>query len=80
VTKQILGVTLADNAKARSLRPDGAYRRLAPKRGQKTFRSQFEFIGLSLQTDETRSEPVDGKTRFPKVKVAPRPAELDRGR
>jgi polyphosphate kinase len=80
LTKQVLGVTLADNVKARTLRADGEYRLLAAKKGQKSLRSQFEFIRLSLQTDETRSEPIDGKARFAKVKVAPRPAQLERGR
>ena len=71
--RRVLGVTLADNEKARILGPDGLYQRLVAGAGQKACRSQFEFVRLAAESAETIARPVDGRTRFPKVKLAPRP-------
>lgn len=46
----ILRTTLADNAKARELLPDGSYRRVIPAEGQPVVRSQMRFL-------EQASEP-----------------------
>ncbi|HEY5914625.1 MAG TPA: polyphosphate kinase 1 [Verrucomicrobiae bacterium] len=73
VIKQILGITLADNKKARILGPDGSYQQLVPGAGRKACRSQFEFVRLAAESADTAARPVDGRTRFPKVKLAPRP-------
>ncbi|MBW8863683.1 MAG: polyphosphate kinase 1, partial [Verrucomicrobia bacterium] len=47
VIREILGVTLADNAKARFLGADGIYRRTKIVNGEKVRRSQLEFITLA---------------------------------
>ncbi len=73
IIREVLGVSLADNRKARGLRPDGSYRRVPPAAGEKPCRSQFEFIRLAAEPEAT-PRPVDGKTRYPKVRLAPRPA------
>ncbi len=73
IIREVLGVSLADNRKARGLRPDGSYRRVPPGAGEKPCRSQFEFIRLAAEP-EAAPRPVDGKTRYPKVRLAPRPA------
>jgi polyphosphate kinase len=44
-----LKTTLADNVKARELRPDGSYLRLAPADGQPRVRSQSRFLELSTE-------------------------------
>jgi polyphosphate kinase len=48
VVREILGVTLADNTKARFLGPDGVYRRAKTAAGEKSHRSQTEFIALAV--------------------------------
>ena len=44
---EILKTSLADNAKARELLPDGTYRRLKPKDGEPVLRSQHRFLELA---------------------------------
>jgi polyphosphate kinase len=58
----ILRTTLADNAKARELLPDGRYHRLKPAEGQPLVRSQLRFL-------EQASEPPPP----PPVAVTPKP-------
>jgi polyphosphate kinase len=71
---EILPVSLADNVKARVLQPDGSHERAAMSRNEKPRRSQFDFMELAQQdTDELHRKPIDGKTRFPQVKLAPSP-------
>ena len=53
---EVLNVTLADNVKARLLKPDGSYRRLKPGPRQKPLRSQFEFIRLANAHQGGRTE------------------------
>ena len=54
VVDGILGVLLADNAKARELQPDGAYRRVKPPGpGEPTIRSQVEFENMAIEACET---------------------------
>jgi polyphosphate kinase len=68
VIREILGVSLADNTKARFLGPDGAYRRAKTADGGKLRRSQTEFIALA--TPKT-AEKVQEK--FPRVQLAASP-------
>jgi polyphosphate kinase len=70
IINEILGITMADNMRARKLLSDGTYE-LVEKQG-KGRRSQFEFIALATGPENgtgTRS----AKTKFPTVKVAERP-------
>jgi len=70
--REILAISLADNTKARFLQADGAYRLATPARGQSPRRSQAEFLALASSEDAARLR-VDGKTRFPQVKLAASP-------
>jgi polyphosphate kinase len=71
---EILAVTLADNTKARFLQPDGTYTRAPRARGgEDPRRSQFRFIELAAEGDELPRAPVDGKARYPQVKLASSP-------
>jgi polyphosphate kinase len=70
---QVLATCLADNVKARFLKPDGSYERAAPGPGVKRIRSQAQFIALADTEEEVPRKPVDGKTRYPVVKLAPSP-------
>jgi polyphosphate kinase len=75
---EILAVPLADNVKARILRSDGTYRLATPGPRQKHLRSQAEFMRL-VSTDPTPSRRSPrAKPAFPQVRLAPRPAELDK--
>jgi len=71
VIREILGVTLADNVKARFLRADGTYRRAELHNGDKKHRSQTEFIELAT-TEEPRLRGKAG-AKYPRVKLQPRP-------
>jgi polyphosphate kinase len=67
---EILGTVLADNVKARRLRADGTYERLAPAPGEALRRSQAEFMEISHKT--TRPAPAvseNGTTRYAKVEL-----------
>ena len=70
---EILPVSLADNAKARFLQSDGSYRRATPSDDGKVRRSQFEFMALTAPEEDTTPRPVDGKRRYPQVRLAPSP-------
>jgi polyphosphate kinase len=70
---EVLAVSLADNSKARFLQADGSYRRVAPAGDGKRNRSQFEFIALASPGTEMVRKPVDGKARYPQVRLAPSP-------
>jgi polyphosphate kinase len=75
----ILKLTLADNAKARELLPDGTYRRVKPPEGVPTLRSQVRFLELAAEAG-TRATAAPA----PEVPVAPRPrvarTRRDKGR
>jgi polyphosphate kinase len=71
VIGEILAMTLADNVKARFLRPDGTYRRAEPARGKKIRRSQTEFIALAT-AEEPRLTAKSG-AKYPRVKLSSRP-------
>jgi polyphosphate kinase len=71
---EILHLSLADNAKARLLRSDGAYVRAKPAKGEKPRHSQQEFMALAGQAPLHAKTPRSRRSRFPQVRLAPRPA------
>ena len=73
IISQVLAMSLADNAKARFLHPDGSYRRTAPARGAKLNRSQAQFMALRAGTEEAPRLPTDGEVRYPRVRLVPSP-------
>ncbi len=68
VSREILGVTLADNARARFLGPDGVYRRAKLADGEKPRRSQTDFMALA-----TPKAAEKAKEKFPRVELASSP-------
>jgi len=68
IIREILGVTLADNTKARLLEADGNYRRIKKSAGEGQRRSQMEFIARTTTKNE---KPAKGK--FPSVQLFPPP-------
>jgi polyphosphate kinase len=72
--REVLGITLADNLKARFLHPDGTYRPVVP-RGESARRSQFEFTGLNDSDTKIISRHRHPGS-YPEVHLAPRPAAL----
>jgi polyphosphate kinase len=70
---EVLAISLADTSKARFLQADGSYRRAIAARGDPPRRSQFEFMALRATEEDLPRKPVDGKTRYPVVKLAPSP-------
>jgi polyphosphate kinase len=69
VYREILGVSLADNTKARFLGADGVYRRAQPAPGEAPHRSQTEFIALA----QPRKAEKTGEARL-RVELAPPPS------
>lgn len=51
---EVLAISLADNAKARELLPDGNYRRVTREPGQPVVRSQERFLEIALQNAQRR--------------------------
>ncbi len=78
VIKELLALPLADNVKARWLQSDGSYRRVALAKGRKPRRSQWEFMALAAQEPAPFARKTVSKPRHPEVRLAPRPAALDR--
>lgn len=76
IISEVLALALADNAKARTLQPDGSYRRRRPGPRQKQVRSQFEFMNLVTTDPKQRYTKRRVKTPFVTMKLAARPAEL----
>jgi len=70
---EVLAVSLADNAKARFLQPDGSYRRATAASDGKSCRSQVQFMAAATSGEQALRKPVDGRTRYPLVKLAPSP-------
>jgi polyphosphate kinase len=68
VIREILGVTLADNVKARMLGTDGNYRRAKRPAGEKPCRSQMEFIELA-----TPQAACAAREKYPRVELIPSP-------
>jgi polyphosphate kinase len=70
---EVLAISLADNAKARILRPDGSYQREELPPGAKPTRSQAQFMGLRATDAKGTNKPAGGKQRFPRVELAASP-------
>jgi polyphosphate kinase len=68
VIREILGVTLADNARARFLGADGVYRRAKMAEGEKPRRSQLDFIALA-----TPKAAEKAREKFPRVELVTSP-------
>jgi len=64
--REILGITLADNVKARQLKADGSYRRLETLKGTQPHRSQPEFIELARTTEASKAKPLDQQPNSPR--------------
>ena len=75
---EVLATTLADNTKTRLLQPDGTYRRVRPARGQPSRRSQFEFIALANNGAARETGSARRKSKYPQVRLAARPAGLEK--
>jgi polyphosphate kinase len=78
VINEILALTLADNAKARFLLPNGLYERarLTPREIRR--RSQAEFIAIAAVEEGQTRQPAAGKIRYPQVRLAPSPFDNSR--
>ena len=68
VIREILHVSLADNARARFLGPDGVYRRAKIADGQRPRRSQLDFIALTMPKAAEKA-----KEKFPRVELVTSP-------
>ncbi|HSY17920.1 MAG TPA: polyphosphate kinase 1 [Candidatus Acidoferrales bacterium] len=68
VYREILGVALADNVKARFLGPDGVYTRAKIVNGDTPHRSQTEFIALA-----SPKAPEKVKEKIPRVEIVDSP-------
>jgi polyphosphate kinase len=77
VIKEILAITLADNAKARLLLPDGSYKRIVPEPNQVRTRSQERFLEIAAQNAQRRLNEVQPP---PIPFEEPRPATTRRTR
>lgn len=73
LVREILGITLADNTKARFLQSNGKYRRARRTKDEGARRSQFEFISLATGGEPLRGKELDGKTPPPRMRLAPSP-------
>ena len=69
IIREILGVSWADNVKARVLKSDGSYHLRSPAKDEEPHRSQPEFIALAQRKETTGAKAVDQGTNFPKVKL-----------
>jgi polyphosphate kinase len=78
IMREILGISLADNAKARLLKADGSYRRAALARSGQSHRSQSEFIALAQRSGAMTTKSADQES-FPKVKLVPSPFAAPKG-
>ncbi|EEF58994.1 polyphosphate kinase 1 [Pedosphaera parvula] len=76
IISEILALQLKDNVKARIMRPDGSYARAVIKRGETAHRSQTEFVKLTLNGRGSGERGKKDRTRFPRVKLVPRPLAL----
>ncbi len=72
--REILATSLADNAKARELLPDGGYRRLTPTPAQTRMRSQEMFLEMAALNASRRLNEVP-----PPVPFVEPPARSTRG-
>jgi polyphosphate kinase len=61
--RDILEVSLADNAKAREMQPDGTYQRLKLKPGEPIVRSQVKFLEQARINAARRDPVIDGASQ-----------------
>jgi polyphosphate kinase len=73
---EVLGVTLADNVKARILHPNGTYQRVKPRKGEPPRRSQHEFMARANSEGKERAPRNARKTKYLAMKVAARPPRI----
>jgi polyphosphate kinase len=73
--KEVLATSLGDNVKARRLQGDGTYLRAQINDGEKRVRSQFELIARARADEQGGARPLQAKTKYPRVKLAPSPFE-----
>ncbi len=71
---EILALSLADNAKARLLKPDGKYERASAKPRERERRSQFEFIELARSDGKAQLKRSSIRPKYPRVQLAPHPS------
>jgi polyphosphate kinase len=76
--EQILGITLADNVKARFLQANGSYRRAPAMKGLASVRSQNEFIKTANSQKPGGDQRLAGKKRDLKVRLARSPHRSSR--
>lgn len=76
IVREILGVSMADNVKARLLQPDGSYRRATPGRGKPPVRSQSVFMALAAESERPPTRTKKRGRWVPEMRVAPRPPEV----
>lgn len=76
IISEVLALPLQDNVKARLMRADGTYELTLPKRGQAQHRSQMEFVDRVLHGNSPIRGGARSKSKYPKVKLAPRPKAL----
>jgi polyphosphate kinase len=72
---EVLAVSLADNVKARVLRPNATFHQLHPGPKENPVRSQSEFIRLASQ--EGSKTKGRGRSAYPRIELAARPSVLD---
>jgi len=74
VKRELLEIPLADNVKARLLRPDGSYHLPAVKRGAPLRRSQIDFIELArnhqISGAKAAKDKPPARSKYPRVKLS----------
>ncbi|MHB9008830.1 MAG: polyphosphate kinase 1 [Limisphaerales bacterium] len=77
ILREILGVTLQDNIKARWLRADGTYARTTPSPSERPCASQEVFMALARSAAEgARREALSSKAPGRRMRLRARPAQL----
>jgi polyphosphate kinase len=71
--REVLDTQLADNVKARVLRPDGTYHLPPLRRGAAACHSQEDFIAQATDATRLWKRARKPKRKYPQVKLAPRP-------
>ncbi|MGV3774060.1 MAG: polyphosphate kinase 1 [Verrucomicrobiales bacterium] len=75
IVTEILGVTLADNTKARFLKSNGGYGAGASKKTAAPKRSQMEFIQIAEGARKSKGKKQTPARRYQEVKLMPRPSK-----
>jgi polyphosphate kinase len=69
IVDEVLAANLADNCRARLLRPDGTYEAARPAAGQKAHRSQAELMRRALAGVPAEARPAGRSGKYPEVTV-----------